>query len=292
MKKRVLIISYYWPPSAGSGVQRWLKFSKFLPEHGYEPHVYTPLNPSFDLRDEELLADVSDQVVVVKRKITEPYALFKLFGGKKKGNTGLVNSDKKKSKFDQWSSWIRGNLFIPDPRVFWVKPSVKFLSQYVKEHRIDVVITTGPPHSMHLIGQGVKERTGIRWVVDMRDPFSKLDFLDTYSITDKNKKKYAKMEQDILNQCDHVLATSSSMPELLMPFDKNKFTCITNGFDPDDFPEKPASINREQFVVYHAGLLNSVRNPVQLWQAIRELLSENPDWASSWKMLSEPVPNQ
>src|SRR5688572_30970114 len=149
MHKKVLIITYYWPPSGGSGVQRWLKFVKYLPAAGVKPFVFTPSNPSFDLRDESLLADVSPDATIVRFPIWEPYEIFfrlsGIFGKKGSAKPTEVVSVKSKSLFQRFSTWVRGNLLIPDPRKFWVKPSVKFLEKYLKENGINTVITTGPP---------------------------------------------------------------------------------------------------------------------------------------------------
>jgi len=270
--KRVLIITYYWPPSAGSGVQRWLKLSKYLPDYDWQPVIYTPENPDFDLKDETLLKDISPDCEIVKRRILEPYHLAKMITGKKKLNTGIVTKKEKQSRLSRMMNWVRGNWFIPDPRVIWVKPSIRFLKKYLKENPVDAIITTGPPHSMHLIGLGLKKATGIPWIVDIRDPFSKLDFLDTFNVSDRSRKKYQKMERVILSTCDKVTATSYSMPEMLEDFDINKFKTITNGYDQEDFGISQLSTEEGQsetaITIYHAGLLNALRNPRYLWNAI------------------------
>ena len=168
--KRLLIITYYWPPTGGSGVQRWVKFSKYLPEYGWQPVVYTPENPEQLARDESLLADIPACAEVIKTHITEPYEIYRrLTGGKAGQEVNPVNAQKKSWK-QRLSLWIRGNLFVPDPRVGWVRPSVRFLKEYLKEHPVDVVVTTGPPHSMHLIGQALHRDLGLPWIPDFRDP--------------------------------------------------------------------------------------------------------------------------
>src|SRR3970282_114113 len=132
MERKVLIITYYWPPSGGSGVQRWLKFVKYLPEFGWVPFVFTPETPSFAVRDESLLGDVPPSAEVLKLPIWEPYDLFiwlsRLSGnGNRDVKPTALMSGKKDSFFQSLSTWLRGNLFIPDPRRFWVRPSVRFL---------------------------------------------------------------------------------------------------------------------------------------------------------------------
>src|SRR5512145_3112746 len=157
--RKALIITYYWPPSGGSAVLRWLKFSKYLGRFGWKPVIYTPLNPEPQEFDESLLADIPENLEVIKTKIVEPYSIYKFLTGKKKNErlgVALMNQGKRKGFMSKLSLWIRSNLFIPDPRMLWIRPSVRFLKNYIEQHDIHVVITTGPPHSMHLIGHGLK----------------------------------------------------------------------------------------------------------------------------------------
>src|SRR5210317_175452 len=171
--KKVLIITYYWPPSGGSGVQRWLKFVKYLPDYNWYPVVYTPENPDFKVLDKSLEDDIPEECLIYKRKIWEPYAIYRLLTGRKgtASNFGVTKSKNKSSITDKFSNWVRGNLFIPDPRVLWVKPSVKYLKELIEREDIENIITTGPPHSMHLIGLGLKKwNSKLNWIADMRDP--------------------------------------------------------------------------------------------------------------------------
>lgn len=271
-ERKVLIVTYYWPPSAGSGVQRWLKFAKYLNDFGWKPYIYTPANPDFDLNDETLLNDVHPSTTVVKRKIWEPYALAKKLSRDKKINVGVVgDGPKRTSKVKKVMNWVRGNFFIPDPRVYWRKPSVKFLNEYLRKHNIKYIITTGPPHSMHLIGLDLKRSNNLKWIVDIRDPWSKLDFLDTFYISKRNRKKYQRMEMEVLSEADHVIATSPSMKDQILLEKKEKFTCITNGYDQDDFKALHPQHTNDRIVLYHAGLLNQMRNPKNLWLALDQL---------------------
>ena len=184
--KRVLVITYYWPPSGGSGVQRWVKFAKYLPQEGWQPVIYTPENPEYTAIDHTLEAEIPHEAEIVRRPITEPYGIYrKLMGkgastdmktltaGASKGEVTEISSGKKTFK-QRLSLWIRGNLFVPDPRVGWVRPSVRFLKQYLAEHPVDVIVTTGPPHSMHLIGQRLHKELGIPWIPDFRDPWTRI----------------------------------------------------------------------------------------------------------------------
>ncbi|MFT6850429.1 MAG: hypothetical protein ACJATA_001242, partial [Sphingobacteriales bacterium] len=139
MRKKVLIITYYWPPSGGAGVQRWLKTTKYLQEFGWDPIILTPENPDFDLKDQSLLKDVSPKLMVVKTPIWEPYGIYqKIAGGKKSApaNTGAPSKEGKKGLLAKVAVWARGNLFIPDPRKFWVKPTIKTACDLIKSHKI------------------------------------------------------------------------------------------------------------------------------------------------------------
>ena len=275
MYKKVLIITYYWPPYSGSGVQRWLKFSKYLPEFDYEPHIYTPENPHFNVRDEKLEKDIHPAVKIVKQNIWEPYSLADLFMGKKQSNKGLI-SGKDKGFKSKILNKIRANFFIPDPRKFWIKPSVKFLKNYIRQEGITQIISTGPPHSMHLIALGLKQwDKNLRWVADIRDPWSSFDFLQDYGASESSLKKHRKLESEVLNAADTVLATSYQMKDKLVNFDHNKFHCITNGFDKDDFESYNDESKKGKIRIYHAGLINQLRNPTALWQALARLCTEN-----------------
>ncbi|NBP67544.1 MAG: glycosyl transferase, partial [Cytophagia bacterium] len=196
--KRVMVITYYWPPSGGSGVQRWLKFVKYLPQYGWQPYVFTPENPAFDLKDESLLKDIPSEAEVLHFPIWEPYGLFnKLSGGGVKVNAN--SAPQADSWFKKISIWIRGNFFIPDPRVFWVRPSVNFLDDFLREKRIRHIITTGPPHSVHLIGLGLKKRNpSLKWTADFRDPWSEWGFLDTLKLSKLARKRHQQLEKKVL----------------------------------------------------------------------------------------------
>jgi len=171
--KKVLVVTYYWPPAGGPGVQRWLKFVKYLPEFGIEPHVYVPQNPNYPIVDETLLCEPNPAIHIIKQPIFEPYALGKIISKKKTNriSSGII-TEKNMSWMEKFLLFVRGNLFIPDARVFWVKPSYTYLKNYLIEQKIDTLITTGPPHSLHLIGLRLKKELKINWIADFRDPWT------------------------------------------------------------------------------------------------------------------------
>ena len=274
--KKVLIITYYWPPAGGSGVQRWLKFSKFLPENGWKPYIFTPDSPAFDVKDEDLLSDIHIETEIWKTPIWEPYTLKeKLFGKSESSNAGIIQ-DKSSTK-NTIMNWVRGNFFIPDPKVFWVKPSIKLLSKKIIEEGITHLVSTGPPHSMHLIALGLKKQNpDLKWVADFRDPWSELDLLNDFHLTKKSRQKYRKLEQEVLSMSDVCLTVSETWVESFKVLGSRNVKLITNGFDEDDFVVKEKE--NDKFIIGHFGLLNHLRNPKKLWKTLHDLCDENPDF--------------
>ena len=273
--KRALIITYYWVPLGGSGVQRWVKFSKYLPENGWQPVVYTPSNPDFPLRDESLVSDVPDECEVIKQPIWEPYRLAALFSNKKNLNTGMFRAGEKSSMKDKLMNYVRSNYFIPDPRVFWVNKSIKFLTKYIKENPVDVVITNGPPHSMHLIGLGLKKKLGVKWVADFRDPWTKIDFYHTLNLTKNSDAKHHRLEQEVLRTADLVTVAWKLMQKDFSEFNSNvKF--INNGYD---IAASDKKIERDKkFSISHIGIMNPDRNPRTLWKVLKKIGEAKPEF--------------
>jgi len=284
--KKILIITYYWPPAGGPGVQRWLKFAKYLPDFGWKPIIYTPENPSYPLLDESLLKDVPENLEIVKTKIWEPYQLAeKLNKSNKKFKAGQFDVGKNQSWKSKLSIWIRGNFFIPDARVFWVKPSVKFLEQYLKENKIDVVVTSGPPHSLHLIGLDLKKKLPhLKWIADFRDPWTEISYYKHLKLTKSSDKKHRQLESDVFKTADITLATSYTDAE---NFKKNgaHAVCITNGFDETDASrtQKPTE-SQQKFTLSYIGVLEQLRNPENLWKALDHLVKTNSDFAENFSL--------
>ncbi len=175
---------------------------------------------------------------------------------------------------ERLSVWIRGNLFIPDPRVSWVRPSVKFLSNVIKEKSIDIIITSGPPHSMHLIGLQLKKRTGIKWVADFRDPWTGIDFYNDLMLTDRSDKRHRKLEKEVLNNADRIITVGQGCASNLSGISGREIDIIHNGFDETDFTDSYET-DRKIFRVTHTGALNRDRNPNAFWEAWKSLADKN-----------------
>ena len=263
---RVLIVTYYWPPSGGSGVQRWLKFVKYLPSFRITPYVFTPSNPSFSLKDETLLKDVPLEAEVIHFPIWEPFgSVNKVQGGKSRPN----------NTFKKIIGWLRGNLIYPDPRIFWVKPSVRFLTQFLKDNEISTIITTGPPHSIHLIGLRLKKKIPqLKWLADFRDPWSEWGVLQSFNLTGWAKRIHKKMERNVLTHADRVVTITPFYVKQLEKLSGRKIELLTNGFDETDFADLKIQPT-EKFVIRHVGLVNPNCDPRPFLKAAEEVVNEN-----------------
>ena len=316
--KRVLVISYYWPPAGGSGVQRWVKFAKYLPAEGWQPVIYTPENPELSSVDETLLADIPAEAEIIRRPIMEPYGFYRrvmgskastdmqtLIGGSRgtgaraagggetapggtaRATGGEVNpiSGGSKNWKQNLSLWIRGNLFVPDPRVWWVGPSVRFLKKYLKEHPVDVIVTTGPPQSMHLIGRGLHRATGIPWVADFRDPWTKMFYYKHLHLGKAADRKQHRLEKSVLDEASAVISVTPLVQREFQEMTRTPVVLITNGYDEDDYPatlnapvEKVSKPQTDllhddspaEFRVTHTGLFAEDGNPLLLWDALAD----------------------
>lgn len=275
--KKLLIITYYWPPAGGPGVQRWLKFVKYLPDFGIQPIVYVPENPTYPIVDENLVKEVSEKAVILKQKIFEPYQLASFLSKNKtkKMNSGIIPNQKKQSFLDKVFLWIRGNVFIPDARVFWVKPSVKFLEKYIAEHAIDTIVTSGPPHSLHLIGLELKQKLNINWVADFRDPWTTIGYHKSLRLSDYAAKKHKTLEHKVLNTADTILVTSKTTKTEFEAITNKPIAVITNGYDVEKVEKQTLDT---KFSLAHIGSFLSERNPKLLWESLVELINEVPDF--------------
>ncbi|MFV0391274.1 MAG: glycosyltransferase family 4 protein [Paludibacteraceae bacterium] len=283
--KKVLIITYYWPPSGGAGVQRWLKFAKYLPEFGWQPVIYTPENPDFGIEDHSLEKDIADDLEVIKSPIWEPYEIYKTLIGKKgrKVNVSFAEENKQKNRFHKIALSLRGNLLIPDPRCFWIKPSVKLLSKYLKKNKIDAIVTTGPPHSMHLIGKKIHKLTGIPWLADFRDPWTNIDFYRELNLTWIADKVHHKLEKSVLQNADVVVGVTPTCCNELARIAGKEVALVHNGYDEADITTTNAPVD-SKFSLVHIGSLNAARNPYILWQALSGIVAENPEFAKDLKI--------
>ena len=284
--KKVLIITYYWPPSGGGGVQRWVKFVKYLREFGWEPIVFTPENPERPSFDNSLLKDIPDNIKIIKNKIWEPFRIYKKLTGRKKSDkiqTAFLSEEKSKvGILENLSIWIRGNLFIPDARKYWIKPSVKLLTDFLNNNPVDVIVTTGPPHSAHMIGLSLKRKTGILWLADFRDPWTNIDYYNELKLGKRADRIHHKLEKEVLETADEVVVISPGMAQEFNSIHPKDYKVIPNGYDADDIHERSSTITiGGKFSLAHIGSLTKTRNPLNLWKALSQIVDEDDDFASN-----------
>lgn len=271
--KKVLVITYYWPPAGGPGVQRWLKFVKYLRDFDVEPVVYIPENPQYPLTDDTFNNDIPSDITIYKHPIFEPYRIASLFSSKKtkRISAGIIHT-KNQSFLEKVMLWVRGNFFIPDARKYWVRPSVKFLSGILEKEGINTIITTGPPHSVHIIGYYLKEFKKVKWIADFRDPWTSIGYHKKLKLTTLAKNRHKELEHLVLTNADQVIVTSQTTKKEFQGITKQPIAVITNGFDMNESVE--VSLD-EKFTISHIGSMLTGRNPKNLWKILGGLIQEN-----------------
>jgi len=277
--KRVLVISYYWPPSGGSGVQRWVKMCKYLSSFGWQSVVYTPSNPALTSIDTTLAEDVPADVEIITCPIVEPGQFAKKTTS---AQVTPINGQKKSIK-QKVMMWARGNFFIPDPRIMWLRPSISFLKEYLEGHPVDAIVSTGPPHSMHLIARRIAREFSIPWVADFRDPWTKMFYFKHLELTSWAERKHQSLEKQVLDECSTVVAVSPFVAAEFMEMTTTPVALITNGYDEDDF-DAAATPDYSGFTLLHAGLFASDGNPEVMWRALKTALDNNSSVADDFTL--------
>jgi glycosyltransferase involved in cell wall biosynthesis len=281
--KRVVILTYYWPPGSGPGVQRWLKFCKFLPDLGWEPIVITVKNGSYPSEDTSLLEDVPEDLKVIRTATLEPFTFYNLLRGKKGKavEVGMGNIKGKQSILAKVSNYIRANFFIPDARIGWNIYAFPELLKVVKSLQPHALITTGPPHSTHLMGEKLCKSHDIKWIADMRDPWTTIYYNAFLNRTSASKERDQALENLVVRSASALIAASPGLKEEFA----DRARCIEfipNGFDEEDF--SGISVDpRKQFVLAYVGNLKSAQNISSLWSAIAAL-KQNERFATDFRL--------
>lgn len=273
-KPKILIITYYWSPAGGPAVQRWLNFVKHLPKNGWEPIVYVPKDVDYPIVDFTLFKDLKGmQFTKISSPIKEPYRWAKRINPQLEAHRkGQIEEVKDQSWGSKLALFIRGNFFIPDAKKAWVRPSVAYLSNYLEKENIQAIVTSGPPHSLHLIGLALKEKfPEIQWLADFRDPWTDISYHKQLKLLPFAKKKHLKLEQEVLGSADLIISTSDFDKERYQKKGAKRVVSITNGFS----EEKNATSERNKvFTLSYIGGLEMNRNPSYLWSALEELKEE------------------
>ena len=274
MNKSIGILAYYWPPAGGSGVQRWLRFANHLCDLGWDVHVFTFKNPKYPIREKSSLEIINPKIKVNKIKgfefpkfMTSPSENI-LFN-----NYYSDNSSTQSYMYDQVARkfiyTLRELFLFPDARKFLINPSYKFLKNYFRKHNLNHLITTGPPHSMHLAGMKLKKDSGIKWIADFRDPWSNFFQNKLLNELDLTIKKHKKAEANVLKNCDGVFTTSESLKSKFSIKNKNSY------YVPSGFEKEIESTDHNKFRIIYAGSMKEIQNPKNLWLALHDLIKSD-----------------
>lgn len=284
--KKVLIITYYWPPSGGIGVLRCLKIAKYLRRHGWEPIIYTAKDAHYPSIDPSNEKDIPENCTILKHKIWEPYHIYKFLTGKKKDanvNDVLISMDDKAGLAHKFSVWVRSNFFIPDARALWIKPSVKFLSVYLEANPVDALFTCGPPHTNTRIATLLKRKFDIPYLADFQDPWTQVDYFQHLRLTQWALKKHQRLEQESFKAADAITIVSHFWKKDLESIGAQDVNVLYWGYDPDDFKNLHPVIDRK-FTLSHIGIMGRDRNPKILFQVIKELINEVPGFKADFEL--------
>lgn len=241
-KKKILIITYYWPPAGGPGVQRWLKFAKYLPDNNIDPIIICPhqSKAEYPIRDESLLDDISEDVEVHTTENKSFYDTYKKFTKAKTAPYSGFANDANPSLKQKISRFVRGNFFLPDSRKGWNKYAYAKASELIEKYDIDTVITTSPPHSTQLVGLQLKQNFDIKWIADMRDPWTDIYYYNNFYPTSLAKYIDKGYEKKVLEKADYVISVSDfikrQFADKSTKIDSDKILVIPNGYDKSDFP--------------------------------------------------------
>jgi glycosyltransferase involved in cell wall biosynthesis len=274
--KKVLIITYYWPPSGGAGVQRWLKFAKYLPEFGWQPVILTvdPQYASYPQRDESLMAEIHPDCQVYTTKSFELYNLYKLFSGKKEVPYGGFANESKEGFLQKASKFVRGNFLLPDPRKGWNKYAYRKAAELIRQFGIETVVTTSPPHSTQLIGLRLKQKFNFRWIADLRDPWTDIYYYDQFMHTALARRIDLNYERKVIENADLLITVSEDVKRLFtMKAGKAavpKIAVVPNGFDHEDFGQElvPTALKK---VITYTGTISEAYDVDCLLEAIGRL---------------------
>ena len=260
--KKVLIISYYWPPSGGPGVQRWVKFAKYLSRLNVETLVLTVNSKyaTYPQIDESLVKDIPENVKVFYSKSFDLYSLYKKVSSNKEVPYGGFANTRKVDFKEKILRFIRGNFFLPDPRKGWNKYAIKKAKEIIKEYNVDTIVTTSPPHSTQLIGLKLKKQLGIKWIADFRDPWTDIFYLELLYPTRLATLINKKLEKKVLRKADNIVTVSDDLKRLFCEKLKNnedKITVIPNGYDIDDFSKIKLQQHKDLFYISYIGTISN-----------------------------------
>ena len=278
--KKVLIITYYWPPSGGAGVQRWLKFVKYLPSEGIEPIVLTvdPHFAAYPVIDKSFGKDIQSELKVYRTQATDYYKFYSIFQKGKKAPQGGIPSVQKSFK-SKLSLALRNHLFVPDPRIGWNKYAFKKAEDIIRAEGVEIVITTSPPHSTQLIGVALKKKyPNLKWIADLRDPWTDIYYYKDLNHSIWSDKQNRKKEKLVLQTADEIVVVSKGLKELFrnkgVEIQPEKIHVVSNGYDHDDFALLSKATLKKSTISY-VGTINDSYDISGFLKGLRKLSFEN-----------------
>ena len=292
--KKILIISYYWPPSGGAGVQRMLKTVKYFPEFGIIPYVITVKEDkaSYPSTDESLNKDVPAEAKIFRTDTFEPFGIYSKILGKKSIPTGFSN-ESNPGLFQKFSRFVRGNFFIPDARRGWIKYAYREACRIIENENIDTVLITSPPHSGQLTGLQRRKKYKLKWIADVRNPWTDIYYYDEFSHLSFARKKDLKYEKNVLESADRIITVSKDVRKLLAAkipdLDDKKISIIPNGYDEEDFTDKNRTVNKSEFIITYTGTLADSYNPSVFFHALKKIINNNPDVKIRMRFIGNPA---
>lgn len=277
--KKVLIITYYWPPAGGPGVQRVLKFVKYLPQFGWQPIVLTVENGEYPAYDESLLNEIPSECKVYKTKALEPFSLYKRFVGMKSEDFIPVATlvEKKINWKKKLSNWIRLNFFIPDAKIGWIPFAVKEGKKIIKAEKPDMIFSSSPPPTVHLIARKLAKWGKLKWVADFRDPWTEIHYYEKQKRLYVSKAIDSKLEKIVINNSDAIVCVSKNdMEEYFAKFKSSNCFNIPNGYDDEDFQEinQTECSKNYEFTILHLGAVGIEREPATLFKVINRIIQD------------------
>jgi glycosyltransferase involved in cell wall biosynthesis len=274
--KKVLIITYYWPPSGGPGVQRVLKFAKYLPEFGWKPIILTVRDGEYPQTDSSLCQEIPKDLTVYKTRSLEPFSLFKRFTGQSRDTkipTYILSQTQDESFKTRLAKWVRSNIFIPDAKIGWIPFAIKTGTKIIAQEGIDLICTSSPPHSLQIIGRALQKKTGVKWLADFRDPWSGAFWQQDNQQTGLARYLNRKFETHILASADWITSVSPAIITKFRTIRDNNYSVLYNGFDTQDF-ENLNKLSSKKFRIGYFGHLGGSQNCPNLFAALSELCAD------------------
>lgn len=284
-RKKVLFIVYNFPPAAGAATQRVLKFLKYLNKYDFQTFVLTVDKVDYPDLDFTLIEKIPPETKVIKTRYWTPFRIYRKITGRKSDEKIPVAfiKDNHKSIAERISVFLRLNVFLPDAKIGWLPFAVREGTRLIKEEGIDIIISSGPPHTTHLIAKSLKRKTRIKWIADFRDPWTDIDYYSGMKRTKIAEWIDSKLERSVLKNADFVVAASEGYLDIIKSKGiKNNYEVLTNGFDPDDF-QNIEQKSTSKFIITYTGNMPSTRNPEKLWIALEELVEENLEFANNFE---------